>query len=253
MYLITEKEVSFNEMRKHLRKFTYVKIPSQQVPVMFRFYDPRVFWNFSEVIDDLQLSWLLGPIGIVASNYQEYRQDHFDERRSKYRHSRMKDSYLTLSEEQESAFNRYYQNKFEDCLYRYMIERMDVNDYLSKDNSFQLHLDMLYHEFVRGKEITHPLDRKMLEGYKGETRDFLKEFEEDVLTLSKSINQFCLDNEIYDGTLIKGIALLFIREKILFFEKAPDMWIQKLVRNKNSGTYRARMLLLNEFGTLKNI
>ena len=71
IYLITETDVSFNEMRQHLRKFTYVIIPSHEVPVMFRFYDPRVFWNFVEVIDDAQLSWMLSPIGIVASNYQE--------------------------------------------------------------------------------------------------------------------------------------------------------------------------------------
>lgn len=253
IYLITEKEVSFNEMRKHLRRFTYVKIPSQEVPVMFRFYDPRVFWNFTEVIDDIQLNWLLGKIELVASNYQEYRQSSFDGRRELYRDSKMKGGYLTLSLEQEAAFNRYYQNKFEDQLFQYMFERMEIKDFISDDDGLQMHLDMLYHELTQGKEITHPLDQKMLAGYDGNKRDFQKKYEEDVLALSRSINQFCLDHEIYDGLLIKGISLLFIREKILFFDDFPERWKQKLARNKNSGTYRARMLLFDEFGTLKNI
>lgn len=253
IYLITEKEVSFNEMRKHLRRFTYVKIPSQEVPVMFRFYDPRVFWNFTEVIDDIQLNWLLGKIELVASNYQEYRQSSFDGRRELYRDSKMKGGYLTLSLEQEAAFNRYYQNKFENQLFQYMFERMEIKDFISDDDGLQMHLDMLHHELTQGKDITHPLDQKMLAGYDGNKRDFQKKYEEDVLALSRSINQFCLDHEIYDGLLIKGISLLFIREKILFFDDFPERWKQKLARNKNSGTYRARMLLFDEFGTLKNI
>lgn len=163
LYLLTKKEVTFNELRQHLRRYTYAKIPSEEVPVLFRFYDPRVFWDFAEVIDDWNLHAMLGPIEIVASHYGELKQDHFEVRRKNYpQGAKMRGMFLTLTEKQELSINKVYQERFEQKLYQYMLARMDIKDYLSDEDGFELHAEMLYQEFVMGKDITHPLDRKML-------------------------------------------------------------------------------------------
>ncbi len=47
------------QLRNHLRKFTMIDIPSKfEVPVYFRFYDPRVFMDLTQILDETKLKKL---------------------------------------------------------------------------------------------------------------------------------------------------------------------------------------------------
>lgn len=250
LYLLTDKEVTFNELRQHLRRYTYVKIPSEKEPSLFRFYDPRVFWDFTEIIDDWNLHLLLGPIRVVASIYGELKQGHFEDRRKSYpQNAKMKGVFLTLNEAQEQALNRLSQERFESSLHQYMLERMDKFDYLSQEETFQIEAENIYQEFVLGKKTNEALNEES----DLRVAEIEQNFDLQVLDLAKSINNFCIVNEIYDEQYIKGIAHLFIRDKILNFSNMRNEWYQGLKKNNNDGNYRARMLLLKEFKTLSNI
>lgn len=211
LYLMTEKRVSFNEMRQHLRKFTYVKIPSQEVPVMFRFYDPRVFWDFTEVIDDWNLHAMLGPIEIVASHYGELKQDHFEERRKKYpKNTKMRGMFLTLTQTQEDALNGIATNSFQLKLYNHLfgIYQKSVIDQGYSD--------------ISEKELEVTLDR-----------------------LAKSVLDFCVDEEIKDSRSIKMFSDILIKHRIYQFQNIPSVWLNKIRVNAEGeiGEYRMRMLI----------
>lgn len=168
LYLLTNKEVTFNELRQHLRRYTYAKIPSEEVPVLFRFYDPRFFWKFVEVIDDWNLHAMLGPIEIVASHYGELKQDHFEERRKSYpRNAKMRGMFLTLTNSQEALIDASYKKDYQDYLAKFMWKYADrtILDEINHDSEL-IHASMLkYQRDVKGVEITHPLDHYLIEKY----------------------------------------------------------------------------------------
>ncbi|WP_127960440.1 DUF4123 domain-containing protein [Serratia microhaemolytica] len=65
-------------LRQHLRKFLQITIPGQEKPVFFRYYDPRNFWNFLQVIEPWQKHLFLAPITSASSYYQgEHRHENF--------------------------------------------------------------------------------------------------------------------------------------------------------------------------------
>lgn len=247
-------KAEFLELRRHLRKYTYAKIPNQDKPVMFRYYDPRVFWRIVEVLDNYQLNQLLGPIDSVVSFLDgKLKEDDFIERRNNIDLSYQRtSSLLTFSEQQYKYLNGYYQEEYEVQLGDYISTRLpkgyfnDINN-----NEIKVHQQMLEYEQERGVEITHPLDQELLLYQNvAMSQDSLKQ---KVYQLAKDINQFCIDNGILDDRSIKGIALLFIRDDIREFKHIKPQWYSALLKNEDDGLYRAKMLLLKEFGTLKNI
>lgn len=211
LYLITGKEISFNQLRQHLRRYTYAKIPSEEVPVLFRFYDPRFFWNFVEVIDDWNLHAMLGPIEIVASHYGELKQAHFEERRKKYpKNIKMRGMFLTLTQAQEEALNGVATDGFKLKLYNHLLD--------------------LYHKNVTDKgnvNIPEP------------------EVETTLDLLSQDIFDFCISEEIKDSRSIKMFADILMRHYIYQFQDIPSVWVDKLRVNAEGevGEYRMRMLI----------
>ena len=96
LYLFSKSD--FQKLRQHLRKYTYAKIPTEEKPVMFRYYDPRVFWKVIDILEDSQLYKLLEPIQIVSSYYQgKYLEDHFSHRRKNGANLRAYSPLLSLS------------------------------------------------------------------------------------------------------------------------------------------------------------
>lgn len=49
-----ETTVDIVSLRRALRRYNYVKIPTYQEPVLFRYWDPRVMGNFLNVANRLQ-------------------------------------------------------------------------------------------------------------------------------------------------------------------------------------------------------
>ncbi len=50
-YILLRGRASFEEMRSHLRRFTMIRVPTnQEAPVYFRFYDPRVLIDAFETL-----------------------------------------------------------------------------------------------------------------------------------------------------------------------------------------------------------
>lgn len=248
-------KAEFLELRRHLRKYTYAKIPNQEKPVMFRYYDPRVFWRVVEILDNYQLNQLLGPIDTVVSFLDEkLKENNFSERRNNIDISYQRPtSLLTFSEKQFKQLNAYYQNEYEIKLGDYMIAHLPNSSLLDQEEvNFKWHQDMLRHEEARGINITHPLDQEILASQKSYHSSQEKTIEE-MYALARDINQFCIENEILDDRSIKGIALLFIRDGIKEFKLINPQWYDALLKNEDDGLYRAKMLLLKELGTLKNI
>ncbi len=60
-FMLTGKECSLLELRKHFRRFLTVKLPDQK-KVLFRFYDPRVISTFLETTEKQDLSAFFGPV-----------------------------------------------------------------------------------------------------------------------------------------------------------------------------------------------
>lgn len=63
VFLVTE--ASFDDVRRHLRKFLYVRDPDDR-KVYFRFYDPRVLPTFLESADEATAREFFGPIAKFA-------------------------------------------------------------------------------------------------------------------------------------------------------------------------------------------
>lgn len=257
LYLLTQKEATFNELRQHLRRYTYAKIPSEEVPVLFRFYDPRVFWDFAEVIDDWNLHAMLGPIEIVASHYGELKQDHFEARRKKYpQGAKMRGMFLTLTIAQEAALNSKKRDKYIQELADHMWDYVDPN-HLTRvwEDPEEAHAAMLRHQRdVKGVEITHPEDLKLLEKvFSEKKRDpetgkylprSIDEMREAVDQLAKDLYHFCYNEGIKHDYSLKELSWIIVEYNIFDFEDIPEEWREKL-RNKSNGEggeYRAHML-----------
>lgn len=257
LYLLTQKEVTFNELRQHLRRYTYAKIPSEEVPVLFRFYDPRVFWDFAEVIDDWNLHAMLGPIEIVASHYGELKQDHFEERRRNYpKNAKMRGMFLTLTVAQEAALNSKKRDKYIQELTDHMWAYVDPN-HLTRvwEDPEEAHAAMLRHQRdVKGIEITHPEDLKLLEKvFSEKKRDpetgkylprTIEEMREAVYQLAKDFHQFCVGEGIKDDRSLKELTWLIAEHNIFSFDDIPQEWRERLRDKKDDeiGKYRARRL-----------
>lgn len=255
LYLFSKAE--FQKLRQHLRKYTYAKIPTEEKPVMFRYYDPRVFWWITEILEDWQLTSLLGPIALISSYLNgEYREEHFSERRTQNRIVRNSgDSLLTLDQRQFNKLNLFYQERYEQELIAYMISHLP-EDYFEEDDrdGLIMHQDMLRHQQNIGRAITHPLDIELLNMDIDRKLAGDRAAQEAVIeTLAKEINRYCIAQEVLEDRFIKGVARLFLRDKIYDFNEMKPEWKSTLDKNANDGTYRAKELLLNEFGTLRHI
>ena len=224
---------------------------------MFRYYDPRVFWWITEILEDWQLTSLLGPIALISSYLNgEYREEHFSERRTENRIVRNSGaSLLTLDKQQFNKLNSFYQERYEQALTAYMISHLP-EDYFEEDDraGLILYQDMLRHQQKTGRAITHPLDIELL------NMDIDRKLAGDraaqeavIATLAKEINRYCIAQEVMEDRFIKGVARLFLRDKIYDFKEMKSEWKLTLDKNANDGTYRAKELLLNEFGTLRHI
>ena len=60
-FMLTDKNCSLLEIRKHFRRFLTVKLPNR-TQVLFRFYDPRVIPTFLESAEKQDLSAFFGPV-----------------------------------------------------------------------------------------------------------------------------------------------------------------------------------------------
>lgn len=259
MYFLTKKTVSFNELRQHLRRYTYVKIPSQDKPVLFKFYDPRVFWDFAKVIDDWNLHAMLGPIDIVASNYNELKQDHFEERRKKYpQNIKMKGLYLSLTKEQEQLLGGYWEEnylreKIIPGLWKY-IDPAVFEEIAEYERSVILFEEAQYYETeIRKQEFLYDSDKEFLEEQE-KRREMLKNYivepyrfrSEDELkkTFEKVIRDFyyyCLDCDITEFRSIYVLLTFIISRGFFSFEEIPKKWIDYLSDRSETGIYRGRM------------
>jgi len=166
LYLVTESDTDFLKLRKHLRKYTFAMIPVSEKPVFFRFYDPRVFWKITNILDDWQLHAFLGPIEIVATYYEgQYKQDHFEEQRKQFPNKiRMKTMYLTLNEDQFNRFNGTYEEEYIQELAEHMMKYVDLSIIEQCNNDpDKIHQEMLEHERdVKHAQINHPADQNFL-------------------------------------------------------------------------------------------
>jgi len=166
LYLVTEDYTDFFKLRNHLRKYTFAMIPDSEKPVFFRFYDPRVFWKITEVLNDWQLHAFLGPIEIVATHYDgKYRQDHFEAQRKQFPNKiGMKTPYLTLSQEQFNRLNRVYENEYIQELANHMMQFVDLSIIEQANNDPDtIHKEMLEHERdVKRSQINNPADQEFL-------------------------------------------------------------------------------------------
>lgn len=227
IYLITEKEVSFNEMRKHLRRFTYVQTPIQESPILFRYYDPRVFWRFVDVIDDDQLYLFLGKIVLVASNYLEFKEAHFDDRRKKGRYRGFQNGYLTLSQSQIDRLDGFYAADYVEALKQYIFNEVDwekhENRIEEEIGSDYTHLKMLKHQKDIGRTVSHPLDLELLsrEDYFMEKMRVNDDRDNLIFILVKSVFIFLSQNKIKDDRSIKAFLLLIVKSGFLYFEEIP--------------------------------
>lgn len=256
IYLITEKNITFNEIRQHLRKFTYVQIPSQSAPVMFRFYDPRVFWGFTEIIDDWNLHRFLGPVSLVASNYNEFKQAHFSERREGYPKGNYgKGGYLVFTEAQEAEFNRLSENdyieKLSDYLWNYF-DRSILEKIGLERVTEEVHIEMLLHQRdVKGVEITHPEDLKLLAQaptLKQKEKESIEGYKTKIHQLAFSFYYFCFRNGIRKDRYIKSLGFLLMIRKLYEFESIPQEWLMKLSDRLKEPEIRAENLLYQELG-----
>lgn len=249
--------VDFQKLRQHLRKYTYAQIPIEEKPVMFRYYDPRVFWWITEILEDWQLANLLGPIELVSSYFEgDYREDHFSERRTPEKMGkRHSDPLLTLDSYQFDKLNAFYQNRYEVALKDYIIAHLPEDYFEEEDrDGLVMHQEMLRHQQKIGRAITHPLDIELLNmDIEEKLAGDRSAQEARIFTLAKDINRYCLAQDIEEDRFIKGIARLFLRDEIYDFSDMKLKWKEALDKNADSGSYRAKMLLLNEFGTLRNI
>lgn len=227
LYLITGKDVSFHEMRQHLRKFTYVKIPTEEVPVLFRFYDPRFFWRLTEVIEDIDLQRFLGPIELVASNYLKFKQAHFDDRKV-LNVRRFSDGYLSFSERQFEKLNGFYREDYIDKLSAYIIDEVDWESIALEINekyeAEYAHYKMLKHQKDIGREITHPLDIELLSKKSFFEEQYRGIVDKEGLTrdLASDIFYFLKELGINDERSIKTFSLIVLKLKIIRFDDIPS-------------------------------
>ncbi len=224
---------------------------------MFRYYDPRVFWWITEILEDRQLASLLEPIELVSSYFEgDYREDHFSERRTSEKVARRgSNALLTLDYQQFNKLNLFYQSRYEVQLKDYIIAHLPEDYFEEEDrDGLVMHQDMLRHQQKIGRAITHPLDIELL------NMDIDKKLagdraaqEAEILVLAKDINRYCLAQGIEEDRFIKGIARLFLRDQIYDFSEMKPEWKLALDKNANDGAYRAKDLLFKEFGTLRHI
>lgn len=249
LYLITEKEVSFNEMRQHLRKFTYVQTPIQESPILCRYYDPRVFWRFVEVIDNTQLQIFLGKIELVASNYLEFKQEHFDDRKNQSFYHGYQGGYLTLTQSQIDRLDGFYAADYIETLKQYIFNEIDWKKHENRieeeiDGDYT-HFKMLKHQKDIGRTVSHPLDLELLsrEDYFMEKMRAIDDRDNLIFLLVKKSFVFLNQNKIKDDLSIKMFLLLVVRSGFLYFEDIPVSILNFLENSSIPENDRVQVLL----------
>lgn len=112
IYITTTEDLK--SIRQHLRKYLYVRLPDEEKPVFFRFYDPRNIWSLTSVLNPWQLHSFLGPINEVSTTFGEKeRSDNFAEIRSQFPHDAMSNKpLLEINEDQYKALTAEFEERY---------------------------------------------------------------------------------------------------------------------------------------------
>ena len=105
IYITTTEDLK--TIRQHLRKYLYVRLPDDEKPVFFRFYDPRNIWLLTSALSDWELHSFMGPINRIQTTANgEQLVDDFAERRSEFPRDAVSNQLpLELTEEQVEIMN----------------------------------------------------------------------------------------------------------------------------------------------------
>ncbi|MBJ7223028.1 MULTISPECIES: DUF4123 domain-containing protein [unclassified Brenneria] len=68
--ILLESKAEMKVLRQHLRKYLHVKIPGEEKPVFFRFYDPRNIWPLLAILSPWEQHAFLGPVEAITTNWK---------------------------------------------------------------------------------------------------------------------------------------------------------------------------------------
>lgn len=226
-------DADLKSIRSHLRKYLYVLLPDSDQPVFFRFYDPRNIWDFIAVLDDWALHSFMGPVIQIASNWdgKEKERDFAEQRAPFPMDSLSRVPILSLSDDQYEQIQNKKQSDYIKQLSLLMEKwdaEQDVEDGVpSEPPVYTLH----YHKV----EAVEPEAEKELIPHAWRQ-------------VAEELTLYLAAQDIEDDRSIRGLAMLFVKKKILSTNDLPENYIAQLERTDEPGFFKAEELLINEFG-----
>lgn len=62
-------KANFISLRAHFRQYNWLTVSSQEKPVFFRYFDPRILWELLDILEDTQIKSFLGSITSITTNF----------------------------------------------------------------------------------------------------------------------------------------------------------------------------------------
>lgn len=64
--LLLASEAPINKIAKHLAQRLVLKLPNEETPKQFRYFDPGTFLQLPAILGDAGIAWLMGPISSIG-------------------------------------------------------------------------------------------------------------------------------------------------------------------------------------------
>lgn len=149
-FLFTSKE-NFIGLRNHFRKYNYLKISSQEKPVFFRYFDPRILWELLEILDEEQTNGFLKSISSITTI--------FINKTKEFTVTSNNDSKLILTEKQYDFITQKIDEQRINSLFINIWEKVQTSFEEENSSDHEKHRKMLLES---KNDITNPLDLAMI-------------------------------------------------------------------------------------------
>ncbi|WP_434526724.1 DUF4123 domain-containing protein [Photorhabdus asymbiotica] len=247
----------FEKLRQHLRKYLQVFIPTEKKPVFFRYYDPRVFWIFIDILSHDELNRFLSPIKkVISYHHGIYRESTPFEYNSEESFQN-KDKFFKITPEQYQIFNDKHYEQYIVALTHHMLaywcdiflseknvpddifyalENKNPNEKFEDISEFLMIFPDEY--YIINKAAIDRINSKVYYIYHSSLHEKYREINNFVV----DIYAFCQQNNIIDDVSIKTLMKLCIIKEILSANDIPEGWLHHLMNKDEPGFYNVKIV-----------
>lgn len=242
IYVYTQ--ATMRELRQHLRKYLMVMIPDQEKPVFWRYYDPRIVWDFLDTFDNWRLHTFLGPITKVATElWGGYMDANFEDQRRDYPETVKKSG--KLMQFTESEMSQLSDIKKELLIAKMTLFFVRVTDRYQCPDQLAEPMDELAQQFIYNPKITSIRFFTQQKFCSEETWKYYSHY-------ARDLHQLCNEYEIYQLKSIGLLCYLFAFYDVYDINNIPEKWHVILSTIDAPEFYKVEKLSLELIKTLPN-